>query len=192
MTNTFLKKLGIKNNRGIVKSFLLVIGVYQLSSGLKGQKVTSVTSQEMFEDSCTCGKLREAARAVTLLYDNAFKSSGLLSTQLGALHVINDSTSITISKLAARLGTDRTTITRNLSVLERQGLVKISSGKDQRTRNATITLKGRNYIAKAVPLWNDVQNKVREQMGESSWMELMKNLNQFLKATTNLNNQNNN
>jgi DNA-binding MarR family transcriptional regulator len=158
--------------------------------GLKGQKVSSVTSQEMLEDSCTCGKLREAARAVTLLYDNAFKSSGLLSTQLGALHVIHDSTSITISKLAARLGTDRTTITRNLSVLERQGLVKISSGSgDQRTRNVTITPKGRTYIAKAVPLWNDVQNKVREQMGESSWTELMKNLNQFLKATTQLNDQ---
>ena len=121
--------------------------------------------QEMFEDSCTCGKLREAARAVTLLYDNAFKSSGLLSTQLGALHVIHDSTSITITKLAARLGMDRTTITRNLSVLERQGLVKISSGSDQRTRNVTITPRGRTYVAKAVPLWTEIQNKVREQMG---------------------------
>lgn len=181
-----------KNNQLILKSFLLEIGVYQLSSGLKGQKINSVASQEMLEDSCTCGKLREAARAVTLLYDNAFKSSGLLSTQLGALHVIHDSTSITISKLAARLGTDRTTITRNLSVLERQGLVKISEGIDQRTRNVTITPKGRAYIAKAVPLWNDVQNKVREQMGESSWIELMKNLNQFLKATNELTHKDNN
>ncbi|HEY7110757.1 MAG TPA: MarR family winged helix-turn-helix transcriptional regulator [Nitrososphaeraceae archaeon] len=152
-------------------------------------KTSSVTSQKMVEDSCTCGKLREAARAVTLLYDNAFKSSGLLSTQLGALHVIHDSTSITISKLAARLGMDRTTLTRNLSVLEKQGLVKISSGSDQRTRDVTITPKGRAYVAKAVPLWNEIQDKVREQMGESSWRELMKNLGQFLEATNQLNNQ---
>jgi DNA-binding MarR family transcriptional regulator len=179
-----------KNNRGILKTFLLVIGVYQLSLGLKGQKINSVTNQEMFESSCTCGKLREAARAVTLLYDNAFKSSGLLSTQWGALHVIHDSTSITISKLAARLGMDRTTLTRNLSVLERQGLVRISSGSDQRTRIVTITSKGQNYIAKAIPLWNEIQNKVREQMGESSWLELMKNLSQFLRATNHLNNLN--
>jgi DNA-binding MarR family transcriptional regulator len=153
---------------------------------LKEHKGNTMLEQEMCDDSCTCGKLREAARAVTLLYDTAFKASGLLSTQLGVLHIIHDSTSITISKLAGRLGMDRTTLTRNLSVLERQGLVKISSGKDQRTRNVTITSKGRASVAKAIPLWNEIQHKVKQQMGEKSWLELMQNLGQFLKATDQL------
>ena len=141
----------------------------------------------MSQDACTCGKLREAARAVTLLYDNAFKSSGLLSTQLGVLHTIYNSASITISELAGELGMDRTTLTRNLSVLEREGLINISSGKDHRTRIVTITSKGRTSIAKAVPLWNEVQRKVKQQMGENSWRELMQNLGQFLKITDQLN-----
>ena len=158
---------------------------------LKEQEIKAVLEQGMSEDSCTCGKLREAARAVTLLYDKAFKSSGLLSTQLGVLHIIHDSNSITISKLAARLGMDRTTLTRNLSVLERQGLVKMSSGMDQRTRNVTITAKGRTSIAKALPLWDEIQHKVKRQMGESSWLELMQSLGQFLNATEQLNDQNN-
>jgi DNA-binding MarR family transcriptional regulator len=158
---------------------------------LKEQEINAVLEQGMSEDTCTCGKLREASRAVTLLYDKTFKSSGLLSTQLGVLHIIHDSTSMTISKLAGRLGMDRTTLTRNLSVLERQGLVKISSGKDQRTRNVTITSKGRASIAKALPLWNEIQHKVKQQMGESSWLELMQSLGQFLKATEQLNDQNN-
>ena len=141
----------------------------------------------MSTDSCTCSELRRAARAVTLLYDNAFRSSGLLSTQLGVLHVIYKSDSIRISHLAKELGMDRTTLTRNLSVLQRQGFIKISSGKDNRTRIVTITNKGRTTIAKAIPLWNDVQNKVKEQMGETLWNELMVNLSQFVKEADQLN-----
>lgn len=141
----------------------------------------------MSTDSCTCSELRRAARAVTLLYDNAFRSSGLLSTQLGVLHVIYKSDSIRISHLAQELGMDRTTLTRNLSVLQRQGFIKISSGKDNRTRIVTITNKGRTTIAKAIPLWNDVQNKVKEQMGETLWNELMVNLSQFVKVADQLN-----
>ena len=141
----------------------------------------------MSTDSCTCSELRRAARAVTLLYDNAFRSSGLLSTQLGLLHVIYKSDSIRISHLAKELGMDRTTLTRNLSVLQRQGFIKISSGKDNRTRIVTITNKGRTTIAKAIPLWNDVQNKVKEQMGETLWNELMVNLSQFVKVADQLN-----
>ena len=141
----------------------------------------------MSTDSCTCSELRRAARAVTLLYDNAFRSSGLLSTQLGVLHVIYKSDSIRISHLAKELGMDRTTLTRNLSVLQRQGFINISSGKDNRTRIVTITNKGRTTIAKAIPLWNDVQNKVKEQMGETLWNELMVNLSQFVKVADQLN-----
>lgn len=141
----------------------------------------------MSTDSCTCSELRRAARAVTLLYDNAFRSSGLLSTQLGVLHVIYKSDTIRISHLAKELGMDRTTLTRNLSVLQRQGFIKISSGKDNRTRIVTITNKGRTTIAKAIPLWNDVQNKVKKQMGETLWNELMVNLSQFVKVADQLN-----
>jgi DNA-binding MarR family transcriptional regulator len=154
---------------------------------MKEQNIGAILDQGMSTDACTCGKLREAARAVTLLYDNAFKSSGLLSTQLGVLHIIYNSDSITISELAGQLGMDRTTLTRNLSVLERQALIKTSSGKDHRTRIVTITSKGRMCIAKAIPLWNEVQLKVKEKMGENSWRELMQNLGQFLRVTRQLN-----
>jgi DNA-binding MarR family transcriptional regulator len=114
---------------------------------------------------------------VTLLYDNAFKSSRLLSTQLGVLHVIYKPGSVRISLLAKESGMDRTTLTRNLSVLEKQGFIEISPGnKDNRTRIVTITNKGCTTAAKAIPLWNDVQCKVKQRMGETLWNELMDNL----------------
>src|SRR5919202_4546419 len=142
--------------------------------------------QGMSAGICTCGELRKAARAITLLYDDAFKSSGLLSTQFGVLQIICDIGSIRISDLADKLGMDRTTLTRNLSVLQRQGFIEISQGKDHRTRVVTATQKGHNAVAKTILLWNEVQHKVKQEMGESSWRELMQNLGQLLKVTEQL------
>jgi DNA-binding MarR family transcriptional regulator len=149
-----------------------------------------MVEQGISTDTCTCGELRKAARAITILYDDAIKSSGLLSTQFGLLQVIYNIDSIRISDLADRLRMDRTTLTRNLSVLEREGLIKISQGKDLRTRIVAATQKGRSSVAKATPLWNEVQRKVRQKMGESSWHELMQNLGGFLNVTDQLTNQN--
>ena len=141
---------------------------------------------EIPASTCTCTELRRASRAVTLLYDNAFKSSGLLSTQLSVLRVISKSDSLKVSELAEELGMDRTTLTRNLSVLERQGFIKISPGKDHRTRIVTITPIGSNSIAKTIPLWNEVQRKVKKQMGENAWNELMQSLSHFVRTADQL------
>ncbi len=145
--------------------------------------------QRTSADMCTCGELRKAARAVTMLYDNAVKSSGLQSTQFSLLHVISKGDSIRISELAAKMGADRTTLTRNLAILERDGLIKVSEGTDHRTRNITATQKGRSAVARAIPLWNEVQHKVKQKMGESSWQGLMRSLSDFLKVTDQLTNQ---
>jgi DNA-binding MarR family transcriptional regulator len=151
-----------------------------------------ILKEGMLGEPCTCGELRKAARAITLLYDNAFKSSGLLSTQLGVLDIICNTEAIRISDLAEKQGMDRTTLTRNLSVLEKQGYIKIRSGNDQRTRIVTATHKGRSAVAKAIPLWNDVQRKVRLEMGEKSWQNLMQNLNHSVRIANQLNDKNKN
>ena len=141
--------------------------------------------------TCTCGELRKAARAITLLYDNAFKSSGLLSTQFNVLQAIYNVHSMRISDLANKLGMDRTTLTRNLSVLERQGFIEISQGKDHRTRIVNATQKGRNAVAKTILLWNEIQRKVKQKMGEDPWRELMQSLGELLKVTEQLTTHNN-
>ena len=155
----------------------------------KKQNIDVMLEQGMSAGTCTCGELRKAARAITLLYDNAFKSSGLLSTQFNVLQAIYDSDSVRISDLAGKLGMDRTTLTRNLSVLERHGFIEITQGRDHRTRIVTATQKGRSAVDKAILLWNEIQRKVKQKMGESSWHELMQNLGDLLKVTDQLTNQ---
>ena len=157
---------------------------------MKERNIGAILKEGMLGETCTCGELRKAARAITLLYDNAFKSSGLLSTQLGVLDAICNAESIKISDLAEKQGMDRTTLTRNLSVLEREGYIRISTGNDHRTRIVVITNKGRNAVARAIPLWNDVQRTVKQQMGENSWRELMQNLSHFVRVADQLNDNN--
>ena len=53
---------------------------------------------------------------------------------------------------------DCTTLTRNLSILQHQGLVKIiESGGDKRRKNIIITEKGKQMLSKAFPLWEKAQ-----------------------------------
>jgi DNA-binding MarR family transcriptional regulator len=85
---------------------------------------------------------------------------------------------------------DRTTLTRNLSVLERQGFIKISPGEDHRTRIVTATQKGRSAMAKAIHLWNEIQRKLKQQMSENSWRELMQNLGHFVRVADQLKDKN--
>jgi DNA-binding MarR family transcriptional regulator len=150
---------------------------------LKKQNTDVVLQQgKLSEDICTCGELRKAARAITLLYDNTFKSSGLLSTQFGVLQVLCEIDSIQITDLAGKLGMDRTTLTRNLSVLERDGFIKISQGIDHRTRIVTATQKGHIAVSKTILKWSEIQCKVKQKLGENSWRELMLNLTGLLKV----------
>jgi hypothetical protein len=44
-----------------------------------------------------------------------------------------------------------------------------------------------NPTAKAIPLWNEVPRKVKQQMGETLWNELMHNLSGIVKVADQLN-----
>lgn len=70
-----------------------------------------------------------------------------------------------ISDLAAALGLDRSTLGRNLRVLEKQALVAMQAGADERTRRITLTAKGRATLNAALPLWRAAQDDFAELIG---------------------------
>ena len=110
-------------------------------------------------------RVRRTARVVGNYYDMHLKSAGLKGTQFTLLNAIFLNPSITITQLADLLLLNRTTLNRNLKPLERQGLVRTSSGKDQRTRVLNLTQEGRNILQSALPLWLEAQSGVVETLG---------------------------
>ena len=62
--------------------------------------------------NCTCFNLRKAARAVTQVYDEALKPSGLRATQFSLLSAVEIEGPVGVAALARMLVMDRTTLTQ--------------------------------------------------------------------------------
>jgi DNA-binding MarR family transcriptional regulator len=72
---------------------------------------------------------------------------------------------------------DRTTLTAALKPLERRGLVKVSPDpSDRRSRILKLTAKGRNLMARAVPVWKRVHDEIELFLPDGGPEELRRNL----------------
>jgi DNA-binding MarR family transcriptional regulator len=123
--------------------------------------------------SCACFNLRKAARTVTQLYDDALRPTGLRATQLPILGVLFAQSPMTVHELSEATAIDRTTLTRSLKPLERDGLIRSRSGGDRRVRELLLTSKGKRGLESAYPLWLAAQNQVRRRLGAVSMDELV-------------------
>ena len=118
---------------------------------------------------CTCFKLRSLARRVTQLYDHVLAPSGLKVTQyslLASARRREGSDPPTVTELAQRLFTDRTTLTRNLRPLVAAGFIRIGAGPDERSKAVIITPKGETAYQAARPLWKAAQTLMHERAGD--------------------------
>jgi DNA-binding MarR family transcriptional regulator len=126
--------------------------------------------------NCTCLGLRKAARAVTQMYDEALRPSGLRGTQFSLLFLVEREGPCGITEVARMLVMDRTTLTRNLKPLLDQKLLEVVDGPDRRRRPIAITAKGREVLARALPLWREVQERLAVGLGRSRWWGLLGDL----------------
>ena len=106
------------------------------------------------------------------MFDEALEPCGLRSTQLVILLKVATTGAPTISRLASEMVMDSSTLGRNLRPLEREGLVRLESGRDRRRKTVALTEQGAARIRSAVPLWRAVQSSFVEQLGSDSWEAL--------------------
>ena len=130
--------------------------------------------------TCACFKVRKAARAITNLYEEVLRPSGLRATQFSLLMATRVMGPVTVVKLAQVTVMDRTTLTRNLQILERRGLITIKHGEDRREREINLTAVGMEVLTKAIPLWEEAQERVRKGLGEESLQNLLGGLSEVI------------
>jgi DNA-binding MarR family transcriptional regulator len=126
--------------------------------------------------SCACANLRGAARAVTRFYDDILRPSGLQVTQFTLLVRIALAGPAPITQLAEGLVMDRTTLTRNHKPLEKQGLIRVAVGEDQRLRLVSLTEQGQQALARALPLWEQAQAQAVNTLGAERFQALLGDL----------------
>jgi len=139
-----------------------------------------VTEQEVIEN-CVCHRTRMAARAVTRLYDDALRSVGLRATQLAVLVAVGADDVVSITALAKFMGMDRSTLTRNLAPLEREGLVRVGNEGWRRSRTIEITKQGRTRLREALPLWQKAQERLQQKLGRR-WAVIRDDLEGLIRA----------
>jgi DNA-binding MarR family transcriptional regulator len=118
---------------------------------------------------CACFDLRKATRAVSRMYDDFLRDEGLNITQFSLLRVIRTEKELSISTLGRYMVMDRTSITRALAPLERDGLIDSRSGADKRIRIVSVTNKGRKLVEEAEPKWRQAQDALIKTIGEERW-----------------------
>jgi DNA-binding MarR family transcriptional regulator len=107
---------------------------------------------------CVCTAARRRSRELTRAFEKAMRGSGLRSTQFNLLATLVQTGPLPTTRLADFLGLERTTLTRNLGPLLRDGLVRIDEGEDRRIRKAAITSAGEEAARRAFPFWKKGQD----------------------------------
>jgi DNA-binding MarR family transcriptional regulator len=124
------------------------------------------------DSACVCISIRKASRKLTALYDADLAVAGINLAQFSLLRNIKRHGPVSLTALAEIVDLDRSTLGRNMRVLERMGLVAIAAGRDQREATLTLTADGKSTVASATPLWEGTQAAIESRLGAEGVAQL--------------------
>ncbi len=120
--------------------------------------------------------LRMTTRLIAQFFDQRLQPTGLKNTQFTLLVVLRQHAPVSITRLAELLGMDRTTLTRNIRILKKDGLIEEQSADDARVRLLTLSEGGETLVTKATPYWRQAQAEFLKRFGDDRWHALKQEL----------------
>lgn len=102
---------------------------------------------------------------MTKFYDQAFAPLNLTTSQFSLLSYINLLGPCNKSELAQQAGLDRTTIIRNLKLLEAKSLIKETPAASRSHNLVQLTEKGQEALKDGLARWKQAQHQVRQTIG---------------------------
>lgn len=116
--------------------------------------------------ACYCTLLRKATRRLSGVYDEALAPLGINIAQYALLRMVAARGSLSLTELGRIAELDRSTIGRNVRVLERMGLMRTGrSADDHRESMVTLTAPGSDLLARARPVWDACQARIEARLG---------------------------
>ena len=135
---------------------------------------------------CMCGSFRRTARALTQVYEDALRPLGLRSTQLTVMQVLVRTGELSQGRLGEMIAMDSTSLTRTLAIMLRKGWLAERRGQDRRERLLRLSRAGQTRLARALPAWDEIQARVRREVGEKKWDELLRLTREVAGSVANL------
>jgi len=115
---------------------------------------------------CSSQRVRRLSRRLSQHFDRVVAASGLKTTQYSLLSHVVELGPLRPGELAAAMGLDASTLTRNLQPLVSAGWIAVGPGSDERSRLVTATDAGRAKRVEARRAWKRAQLALNEQLGE--------------------------
>lgn len=137
--------------------------------------------RELTDEGCTVLRLHAATRLGMQAYNAFMAEVDLTMPQFATLASLCQEDGLSVTALAQLIGVDSTTLTRNLRLLERRGLIaQGTAAEDRRRRIVRLTAEGRRLFARALPLWQKAQAALTKKLGAAQTAALHQQLSQAI------------
>jgi DNA-binding MarR family transcriptional regulator len=133
---------------------------------------------------CLGFNVRKTARVLAKAFDEALLPCGLKNTQFSILVGLHVRGPVNVQTFSNLLKMDRSTLTRNLGPLERKGLIRLTTGSDRRSRSIALTDAGEELLQQAVPLWQQLQKRLVDGLGNDQADQLRTTLRNLTRVAS--------
>jgi DNA-binding MarR family transcriptional regulator len=116
---------------------------------------------------CLAVRARLISRALTSLYDGALGKHGVTIAQVNLLAAVGKAGPCPPGRLGVILQLERSTVSRNLSLLLNQGWVQAVSSDAKGISEVALTDAGRAKIESVIPEWREAQQQAAELLGQA-------------------------
>jgi DNA-binding MarR family transcriptional regulator len=117
---------------------------------------------------CACANVRRAARLVTQLYSHEM-GTGIEPSQFSLLMALTRKPGCSQAWLGSFLGLDKTSLSRNLQLMKKNGWILNTKSDDRRERGYRLSAAGKRVLDETQPAWSRAQTRLRESMSAEEW-----------------------
>ena len=118
---------------------------------------------QLYKSTCYCTNLRRSANIISDFYDASLKGAGLTIAQYYLLINLSRLGSANITHWAEHVGLDRSTMVRNIKLLQTRDLVKITEGHG---KVFILSSEGKRVLELTIPLWQRAQERIEDILGK--------------------------
>lgn len=115
--------------------------------------------------SCVALRARRLSRLVTKVFEDALRGHGITVAQFTLLGATVLEGPLQPARLAGMLDLEKSTLSRNLKVLEEAGLVRIGTADEGSGQRVIVTERGRRALVDALPAWRAAQEEAVAALG---------------------------
>lgn len=147
------------------KTLDLPIVAYTIISEVIEVANTSKTTIDDIAGACIAVRLRMLNRVVTNIYDDALRPLGLKVSQMNILVAAAKIGTARPSEVCDHLHLDVSTLSRNVDRMKARGWLEVVPDEDGRSQPFRLTAQGRKLLDRAIPSWDEAQERVKELLG---------------------------